>query len=588
MAHIPVYQSQFEKQSVELNAPKQSLQVPAAAFGAGDGEALQKAGVGMTALGDKLAVIAAKMAEEKATADATSALVEYHKALDTDIADMRSRRMGDAVDLVKIWDEIAPKKRDEFAANLSPRAQEIFGKKAADVYLDNRRMFANQEAEQRREYLSHSNTQLAEVKASAAETNYTDRASVDANVTAGKDALAQALRAKGISPESEAGKGALAKYESAVLGRVVDRFVSARDFSGAKALLQEFNQAGRLLGADSEKVELKLKSFELQNQADQIAASWKGLSPDAAFNAALKIEDPELRRLALGQKRAMDAERDRARSQYVQDSIVRGIDTVDRLSNDPVRLQQYLDSLPKGSPDALRIQQHVGTYGRQVIAASTGATGRFTNAGDYMSLLQQVGPGGAVTNEKELMARPEMARVDIVDRKKLIEQLKGNTHVDRPELLKQFKLLKGYNDDTAKLSDEDNVSFMRFQEYMEALTKDTKMGKDPDYIKKMAARWRLEGETKEWYAPGRGVNRTFGEVVGMDPAKREEFVPALPETGSADRAALDKKFSNRDFAKAAMKKYGTTDEELAKRMYFRDLIYNDIPMMPKSAIGKGN
>lgn len=587
MARIPEYQSQFDRQGVDLAAPKQQLNAPLAAFGS-DGAGLQEAGKGLMNMGSALAVAAARMNEERAIATAAAAEAALHKKHDEAAADLRARKGDDAADVVKIYDEMFPKMRDEIGADLDPAAKRIFDQKAHGLYINERRMYANQAASERREALVNNNTALADIKAAAAETQYTDRASVDMHIEGGKDALRIAIQAKGVSPDSEVGKGLLAKYESGVLGRVVDRFVSARNFSDAKTLLTEFKESGRLLGADAEKVELKLKSFELQNQADQIAASWRGLSPDAAFNAAQKIEDPELRRLALGQKRAMDAERDRARSQYVQDSIVRGIDMVDRLSNDPVKLQQYLDSLPKGSPDALRIQQQIGTYGRNVIAASTGATGRFTSAGDYLSLLREVGPGGSITNEKDLMTRPEMARVDVVDRKKLVEQLKGNTHVDRPELLKQFKLLKGYSDDTAKLSDEDNVSFMRFQEYMEALTKDTKMGKDPDYIKKMAARWRLEGETKEWYAPGRGVNRTFGEVVGMDPAKRDEFVPALPETGSTDRSALDKKFENRDFAKAAMKKYGTTDEELAKRMYFRDLIFNDVPMMPKAAIGKGN
>jgi hypothetical protein len=589
MARIPTYQPQFDKESVDLNAPKQSLNAPLAAFGS-DGAGFQEAGKGLMNVGTALAVATAKMNEEKAVADATNATIEYHKSLDADIADMRSRKMGDAVDLVKSWDEVAPKKRDEIAANLSPRAQELFSKKAAEVYLDNRRLFANHEAEQRREYLVQTNTSLADLKGATAETNYTDRASVDTNIAEGKAALETALRAKGISPESEVGKGALAKYESQVLGKVVDRFVSARDFSSAKVLLGEFREAGRLQGADSEKIELKLKSFELQNQADHIAASWKNLGPDAAFNAALKIEDPELRRMALGQKRAMDAERDRARSQYVQDSIVRGVDMVDQLSNDPVRLQQYLDSLPKGSPDALRIQQHVGTYGRQVIAAATGATGRFTNAGSYMSLLGEIGPGGSVINEKELMARPEMARVDITDRKKLIDQLKGNTTIDRREAMKQYMLAAGYangDDPQAKLSPDEKSDFMRFQEYAEALTKDTKQGKDPEYIKKLAARWKLDGETKSDWFPGYGRSRSFSDAVKLPPKERESWVPSLPEKGTEDRAKIDSWFSDPAYREQKMAEYKTKDLDLVKRMVFRDLQYGEIPMMPKRSIGSG-
>ena len=64
-------------------------------------------------------------------------------------------------------------------------------------------------------------------------------------------------------------------------------------------------------------------------------------------------------------------------------------------------------------------------------------------------------------------------------------------------------------------------------------------------------------------------------------------MPNLPDTGTADRQALDSKFKNKAFAKAKMKQYGVDSEDLAKRMYFRDLIYGDIPMMPKRSIGSG-
>ena len=590
MARIPTYQSQTGPENVNLNAPKQQLNAPLAAFGS-DGVGLQEAGKGLRGVGSALAVASVKMREERDLADATNATIELHKMHDETTADLRSRKMGDAVDLVKTYDETFPSLKDEIGAKLSSGAKSLFEQKAAALYLDNRRMFANQEAQERRDYLVYSNGQLAEVKAGTAETNYTDRASVDANIAEGKEALRIAIQAKGVSPDSEAGRGLLAKYESGVLGRVVDRFVSARNFSDAKTLLTEFKESGRLMGADAEKVELKLKGFELQNQADQIAASWKGLGPDQAFQAALKIEDPELRRLALGQKRAMDAERDRARSQYIQDSIVRGIDTVDKLSSDPVKLQQYLDSLPKGSPDQLRVYQQVNTYGRQNIAAATGATGRFTDAGSFMTLLKEVGPGGSVTNEKELLAHPAAAKIDMVDRKKLVDQLKGNTTVDRREAMKQYMLSTGYangDDPQAKLSPEEKADFMRFQEYAEALTKDTKMGKDPEYIKKLAVRWKLEGETKSGWFPGYGRDKSFGDIVSAPSGERADFVPLLPEEGTADRTALDNKFRNPDFAASTMRKYSTDDEDLAKRMYFRDLIYGDIPMMPKRAIGKGN
>lgn len=590
MARIPVYQDQYDKQPMDNSAPALSANAPAAAFGS-DGQGLLKAGEGFRNMGATLVTVAAKMRQEKDQADAAAGMTKLYDTTAQPVAEKLNAKNADAVGSVDWWRQQFPQYRDQIAQGLSAGAQRHFNLEAATFFDRKLQTLASHEAEQRRSYQATSNAALADTYGQDSVTQYASPEQREAALGSGVAALASALQAQGIAPDSDAGKAQIAKFQSKYIADWADRAVTNRNFKLARQILAD-DSGKRLIGTDAEKVEGKLKQEELLGKAMDLASSWQGLSPAQAISAARSIGDKGLGEKAYGLYHSQWTANQQAREIYVKDAIVRGVNTVDQYAQrqDWVGLQGYLDRLPKSSADQLRIQQSVTTYGRQNIDAATGITGRFTKPNDYMGLLQDIGPGGKITSAMQLASDPRAMNVDMRDRKHLEEQLKGNTTLNEHELMNQYKLASGYansDDPQVKLTADDQMDFMRFKEWAAAQTKDSKQGKDPNYLKSLASQWKLNGETKNWWAPGYGRDRAFGDVVRMSPEDRATWIPDLPEAGSSDRQKLDSKFAQPGFLNSLKRAYKTDSENVAKRMYYRDLLYKNIPMMPSSSIGKG-
>ena len=592
MANIPTYQSQFDQQPLKGTGPALTANMPAMPVSS-DGKSLVEAGQGLMNAGTALAAVVSRMRREQDQADAMDAMVQLHKASDEPIAELRNKKNGDAVGLVQSWDDAFPQIRDGISSKLSSGAKYHFDRMATSFYADNRRMFANQEADERQNYASTTAMSLAETKGQTALQNYTDGASFTQNVNEGVDALKEALRLKGIAADSPAGQQALAKFQSNLITERADRFVTNHQFGTAQQILAEGRKSGMLLGSDAVKIEGKLKEVQLMAGANDLAAKWVNLDPAQAFAASRNVGDPFLAQRALSIYHAQFSAQQQANHLAVQNGVVNGINTIDQYvkGGDFVGLQNYVDSLPKGSPSQLQVQQHLSTYAHQNIQAATGASGRFTQPAAYMGLLSDIGPGGSITSPTQLIADPRTQNIDVVDRNKLLEQLKGNTNVNEHELMNQFKLSLGYangDDPQTKLSTDEKNDFMRFKEWATAMTKDSKMGKDPDYLKKLAVQWTLKGETKNWWVPfSYGLSSSFGDVIKKSPEDRASWLPSLPDVGTSDRQKLDMKFSQPGTIENLKRSYNTEDTDLAKRMYYRDLIFGKNPMMPTTPIGKG-
>lgn len=592
MANVPTYQSQFDQQPLKGTGPALTANMPAMPVSS-DGKSLVEAGQGLMNAGTALAAVVTRMRREQDQADAMDAMVQLHKASDEPIAELRNKKNGDAVGLVQNWDDAFPQIRDGISSKLSSGAKYHFDRMATSFYADNRRMFANQEADERQNYASTTAMSLAETKGQTALQNYTDGASFTQNVNEGVDALKEALRLKGISADSPAGQQALAKFQSNLITERADRFVTNHQFGAAQQILADGRKSGTLLGSDAVKIEGKLKEVQLMAGANDLAAKWQDLDPRQAFAASRAVGDPFLAQRALGVYHAQYAANRQADQLAVQGGVVAGINQIDQFAknNDPVGMQNYIDSLPKRTKPELEIYNHLSTYSHQNIQAMTGASGRFTKPDAYMGLLADIGPGGSITSPTQLIADPRTQNIDVVDRNKLLEQLKGNTAVNEHELMNQFKLSLGYangDDPQTKLSTDEKNDFMRFKEWATAMTKDSKMGKDPDYLKKLAVQWTLKGETKNWWVPfSYGLSSSFGDVIKKSPEDRASWLPSLPEVGTSDRQKLDMKFSQPGTIENLKRSYNTEDADLAKRMYYRDLIFGKNPMMPTTPIGKG-
>lgn len=592
MANIPTYQSQFDQQPLKGTGPALTANMPAMPVSS-DGKSLVEAGQGLMNAGTALAAVVTRMRREQDQADAMDAMVQLHKASDEPIAELRNKKNGDAVGLVQNWDDAFPQIRDGISSKLSSGAKYHFDRMATSFYADNRRMFANQEADERQNYASTTAMSLAETKGQTALQNYTDGASFTQNVNEGVDALKEALRLKGIAADSPAGQQALAKFQSNLITERADRFVTNHQFGTAQQILAEGRKSGMLLGSDAVKIEGKLKEVQLMAGANDLAAKWVNLDPAQAFAASRNVGDPFLAQRALSIYHAQFSAQQQANHLAVQNGVVNGINTIDQYvkGGDFVGLQNYVDSLPKGNTSQLQVQQHLSTYAHQNIQAATGASGRFTKPDAYMGLLDAIGPGGEITSVPQLQADPRMAYVDAVDRNRLVQQFNGNADVKEHALSMAYKNALGYangDDPQTKLTSDENADRYRFLEWAAAQARDSKMGKDPDYAKKLAVQWFLQGQTKSSWKPfSYGFGSTFGEVLKKPQGERDTWIPMLPAEGTPDRQKLDAWASRGDNLKNAMQQYGTNDADLAKRMYLRDKVFGETPMMPSTPIGKG-
>ena len=81
MPKIPVYDRQFDRQSVDLGAPKQSFDTNLAMFGGGDAAGLKSLGGGMADVGTVMLATAKRMKEEEDETAVLDAYRRYHDAV---------------------------------------------------------------------------------------------------------------------------------------------------------------------------------------------------------------------------------------------------------------------------------------------------------------------------------------------------------------------------------------------------------------------------------------------------------------------------------------------------------------------------
>ncbi|WP_027175898.1 hypothetical protein [Desulfovibrio aminophilus] len=328
MPVIPQYQQQFDRQSVDLNATKQALNTPLAAFGS-DGKELQSGGQGLTNMGTALGAVAYRMRVEEDENKAYGAYIQLHDAMNPFLngeGGVYSQSGENALGAVKRTQEAFQKVQDEIAGSLDNDNQRTaFLKKAQAFRVESETSVARHEAQQRKEWQAGTQLALAESEGSYAVTNYTSSSLFEAGMARGAEAVRGAAKLKGLSPEAT--DRMVAEYQSKIILQAAERGADA----GALGFAQGLGKDARLLGEDAMKLESKLKPLTELAQAQSVVEKTRALGIDAQLAA---IEKSGLNPLA--KERAKDM----AKSDY-------SFAQVRRNEAERVQAQQWEDGLTK-------------------------------------------------------------------------------------------------------------------------------------------------------------------------------------------------------------------------------------------------
>ena len=282
MPKIPVYDRQVDKESVNLNAPKQSFDTNIAMFGGGDAAGLKSLGGGMTDVGTVMLATANRMKKEEDETAVLDAYRRYHDAVGMQLYGDGSPETGlfnragqNAIGVTKEAKEAFDRARQEIAGTLkNPDQQRAFGLKADTLMGESMLSVARHEGGQRKAALAEGYKAVAKKENSYALLNFTDPGLVNAALGRMDESARAAARLSGLDPEAT--DSMVSALKSDTLKNVAMRHIENGNFTTVQELLKD----ERLTGDDAAAVE---KSFKT---ASDRAKSY-GL-----FQQAMGQEDP--------------------------------------------------------------------------------------------------------------------------------------------------------------------------------------------------------------------------------------------------------------------------------------------------------
>lgn len=282
MPKIPVYDRQFDRQSVDLGAPKQSFDTNLAMFGGGDAAGLKSLGGGMADVGTVMLATANRMKKEEDETAVLDAYRRYHDAVGMQLYGDGSPETGlfnragqNAIGVTKEAKEAFDRARQEIAGTLkNPDQQRAFGLKADTLMGESMLSVARHEGGQRKAALAEGYKAVAKKENSYALLNFTDPGLVNAALGRMDESARAAARLSGLDPEAT--DSMVSALKSDTLKNVAMRHIENGNFTTVQKLLKD----ERLTGDDAAAVE---KSFKT---ASDRAKSY-GL-----FQEAMGQEDP--------------------------------------------------------------------------------------------------------------------------------------------------------------------------------------------------------------------------------------------------------------------------------------------------------
>jgi len=297
MAKIPEYQQQFDKQNVELGAPKQQLNIPAAAFGS-DGKALQEAGKGLQDAGSVLAAVRTRMGEEEAQAKANAALTRHIETTTPYMAYVSTTKGEEAYGVTDGTREHLRGEAEKIANELGPGlAQDLFKKAAESHFREGITKSSLHETQQRQEYRFTSADALAVSEGQNALTNFNSAQLFESGLVRALEKKQEALAVKGFGPESEQAKNALSAFSSTMVRARAQTYLGRGAYGEAQAIATNDT---RLLPQDREALEKEIKPLATLGRAQEVYDRLKGMG-EGAIRAieSDKTIDPDVRQKAL-------------------------------------------------------------------------------------------------------------------------------------------------------------------------------------------------------------------------------------------------------------------------------------------------
>jgi hypothetical protein len=334
MPKIPVYDRQFDRQSVDLGAPKQSLDTNIAMFGGGDAAGLKSLGGGMTDVGTVMLATAKRMKQEEDEAAVLDAYRRYHDAVGMQLYGDGSPETGlfnragqNAIGVAK---EAFDRARQEIAGTLkNPDQQRAFGLKADTLMGESMLSVARHEGGQRKAALAEGYKAVAKKENSYALLNFTDPGLVNAALGRMDEAARATARLSGLDPEAT--DSMVSALKSDTLKNVAMRHIENGNFTTVQELLKD----ERLTGDDAAAVEKsfktasdRAKSYGLFQQAmgQEDPISWlreQDIDP-------LILEQAESRTKAEIQwKRSEQKEAEAQKARASEDALVRALEVKD-------------------------------------------------------------------------------------------------------------------------------------------------------------------------------------------------------------------------------------------------------------------
>lgn len=282
MPKIPVYERQFDKESVSLNTPKQSFDTNIAMFGGGDAAGLKSLGSGAADVGTVMLATAKRMKQEEDETSVLDAYRRYHDAVGATLQGDGSPETGlynrlgqSAIGLTKEAKQTLEQAQQEIAGTLKNGDQQrLFMAKAGALTSESLLGAARHEGQQRRTALTENYKAAAKKENSYALLNFTDPDLVNNAISRMEESARSAARMSGLSPEAT--DEAVRSISSNTLKDVAMRHIENGNLTTVQGLLQD----ERLTGDDAAAIE---KSFKV--------ASDRAKSYDV-FQQAIGQEDP--------------------------------------------------------------------------------------------------------------------------------------------------------------------------------------------------------------------------------------------------------------------------------------------------------
>lgn len=296
MANIPQYQTQFDRQSVELGAPKQALNIPATAFGS-DGKAFQEAGKGLQDAGTVLAAVRTRMNEEKAVADANTALSELIDATAPYEAQVAASKGEAAIGVTQGMREHIRGVAEGIGGKLSGGAREVFDRAVEGHYREKIAATSKHEAAQLQEYRFTAADALAVREAQSALTNFNNAELFNTGLARAVEKKLEALAVKGFGADSAQAQQAISAFQSLAVRERAQTYLNRGAYAEARDIAVNDK---RLLPGDREALDKAIRPLATLGKAQEVYDRLKSMGEGAVkVIEADKTLDPDVRQKAL-------------------------------------------------------------------------------------------------------------------------------------------------------------------------------------------------------------------------------------------------------------------------------------------------